>query len=219
MTAETILMALIRRTAAVTGSAVALIGLASGYAAWAQPPDRLVVETARPPAMWTRTADAPPGVQVRTNPKSLLWRMPNGELDGYQAKLVVIQLPYGRSISDPFAPNREAEFLAGWGAVIAEIRARQPQAKVLLQAPMPRGIAPLDRRESWREVRDSSAAVIARLTDDETVFYADFGDRYFLAEGSYNHDYWHGAAGTGAQPAAFDIWAEALEPWIDRFVR
>ena len=256
-----------RRAAMVGASAVAAAGLALGYAAWAQQPERVVTQAARPTAVWTPTAAAPPGTLSHalegqrhdlfiglaqkgdidlvffgttetemwwwpnrgravwdrefgslnaanfgsqgTNPKSLLWRMQNGELDGYEAKLVVIQLIYGRS---------ETEFLEGWAPVIAEIRSRQPQAKILLQAPMPRGIAPLARRESWRERWDSNAAVIARLTDDETVFYADFGDRYFLPDGSYNHDYWHGPAGAGAQPAAFDVWAEALEPWVERFV-
>lgn len=280
MTAETILTGLARtdagrrplsRRAALAGaSAVAVIGFSLGYAAWAQQPERVVTQAARPQAVWTRTADAPAGVLSHalegqrhdsfielaqqgdidlvffgttetemwswrdrgravwdrelaplkaanfgsqgSHPESLLWRMQNGELDGYEAKLVVIQLIYGRRIS-------ETEFLAGWGAVIAEVRARQPQATVLLQAPMPRGIAPLERRESWRELWDANAAVIASLTDDENVFYADFGDRYFLPDGSYNHGYWHGAAGAGAQPAAFDVWAEALEPWIDRFVR
>jgi beta-lactamase regulating signal transducer with metallopeptidase domain len=266
-----------RRAAVAGASGVAFVAVALGYAAWAQQPERVVTQIARPQAVWTPSAQAPAGTLAHaleaqrhdsfielaknggidlvffgatetemwswpdrgravwdraigplnaanfgsqgTHPESLGWRMQNGELDGYDAKLVVVQLPYGYGISDPFAPNRETEYLTGWGAVIAEIRARQPQAKVLLQAPMPRGIAPLERRESWRELWDSNAAVIAKLTDDETVFYTDFGDRYFLPDGSYNHDYWHGAAGAGAQPAAFDVWAEALEPWIDRFVR
>jgi BlaR1 peptidase M56/GDSL-like Lipase/Acylhydrolase family len=271
----------LRRGAALAGAAaVATIGLALGYAAWAQQPERVVTQTARPEPVWTKTADAPPGVQVvshalegqrhdffidlaqkgdidlvffgttetemwwwpdrgravwdrelgslkaanfgsqGTNPKSLIWRMRNGELDGYDAKLVVVQLLGVREERvGEAAGSAETEFLAGWGSVIAEIRARQPQAKILLQAPMPRGIPPLARRESWRERWDANAAVIARLTDDETVFYADFGDRYFLPDGSYNHDYWHGPAGAGAQPAAFEVWAEALQPWLDRFVR
>jgi len=159
-----------------------------------------------------------------TNPKSLLWRMQNGELDGYDAKLVVLQLSYGGRIADPlypFTPGREAEFVAGYGSIIAEIHARQPQAKLLLLAPIPRGIAPSESRESWREVVDANAAVIAQLTDDETVFYANFGERFFLPDGSYNRDYWGmpGPAGVGMQPAAFEVWVDELEPWFDRFVR
>ena len=156
-----------------------------------------------------------------TNPKSLLWRMQNGELDGYEAKLVVLQLASGGRISDPFSPGREREFVAEWASIIAEIRARQPQAKILLTAPIPRGIPPRDSRQSWQEIADANAAVLAQLTDDETVFYADFGERFFLQDGSYDHEYWGmpGPAGVGIQPAAYDVWAEELKPWLDRFVR
>jgi hypothetical protein len=157
-----------------------------------------------------------------TTRKSLLWRMQNGELDGYEAKLVVIQLAGARNIADPFLRDGEAEFVAAWSSIIAEIRARQPQAKILFHTPIPRGISPVVRREEWREIWDANAAVIARLTDDETVFFSDFGERYFNPDGSYNHDYWGGMPGpnaVGAQPAAFELWAEQLKPWLDRFVR
>ena len=64
----------------------------------------------------------------------------------------------------------------------------------------------------------TNAAVISRLTDGTNVFYDDFGDRFYLPDGSYNHDYWNGPAGAGAQPPAYEVLAKALEPWIDRFV-
>lgn len=156
-----------------------------------------------------------------TNAKSLLWRMRNGELDGYEAKLVVLQLAYGGGIADPSNSNREPEFLAGWSSVLAEIRARQPQAKILFLAPVPRGIAPMATRREWKEVADANAAVVSKLTDGETVFYADFGERFFFPDGTYNHDYWGtpGAAGVGIQPPAYEILAKELEPWVERFVR
>ncbi len=261
-------------------SAVAVIGLALGcVAACAQQPELAVSQTARPAAVWTRSADAPQGVLSHalegqrhdqfielarkggidlvffgttetemwwwngrgravwdreyawrsaqnfgsqgTNAKSLLWRMRNGELDGYEAKLVVLQLAYGGRIADPFNPDREPEFLAGWSSVLAEIRARQPQAKILLLAPVPRGIGPMAARNQWKEVADANAAVISKLTDGETVFYADFGERFFFPDGAYNHDYWGmpGSAGVGIQPPAYEVLAEELEPWVERFVR
>lgn len=152
--------------------------------------------------------------------ESLVWRMQNGELDGYQAKLLVLEFGPGDSaIDDPFSPGRSAEFVAGYASVIAEIRARQPQAKILLLAGFPRGQL---RREPWREIADMNAAVFAEITDDETVFYADIGERFFLSDGSYNYDYWGGMPGpaaVGAQPALYEVWAEELQPWLDRFVR
>jgi hypothetical protein len=154
--------------------------------------------------------------------ESLLWRMQNGELDGYRAKLIVLQFDEGGRIADPFSADREPKFLAGYSSLIAEIRARQPQAKILLLAPFPRGL-PRDQftHRSWREMADANAAVYAKLTDDDTVFYANIGERFFLPNGSYNYDYWGmpGPAGVGMQPAAFEVWAEELEPWLARFVR
>jgi hypothetical protein len=150
--------------------------------------------------------------------RSLLWRMQNGELDGYRAKLFVLNFgPGDERITNPF-DDRTAEFVAGYSSLIAEIRARQPQAKILLLAGFPRGQL---TRESWRELAELNAAVFAQLADDETIFYADFGERFYLPDGSYNREYWGmpGPAGVGAQVPLFELWAEELEPWLDRFVR
>jgi hypothetical protein len=145
---------------------------------------------------------------------SLLWRMQNGELDGYQAKLVVLH-GFVPPSGDQLIGDRQAEFLAGYGRLIAEIRARQPQAKILLSVPFPRGQL---RREAWRTVRDANAVVYKRLADESTVFYDDIGDRFFLRDGSYNREMW-GSPVVGIQEPAFRTWADALKPWLERFVR
>ena len=148
--------------------------------------------------------------------ESLLWRMQNGELDGYEAKLVVLQ---DSGTGDQAIPgNRLAEFVTGYAAVIAEIRARQPQAKILLFAAFPRGRL---QREEWREIAESTAAAHAELVDDEIVFYVDIGERFFRPDGSFNSEMWGmpGRAGVGIQTPAFEVWAEELQPWLDRFVR
>jgi beta-lactamase regulating signal transducer with metallopeptidase domain len=276
-----------RRGAVGGASAVAVISLVLGYAAWAQQPERVVTEVARPEAVWTPTADAPAGVLSHdlegqrhdfflglaqkgdidmvffgtteteqwwwpnrgrgvwdeafgslkaanfgsqgTSTKSLPWRMQNGELDGYAAKLVVWQTwPLHLHV---IGTDGRADIAATYGPIIAEIRARQPQAKILLMPPVPRGlpserIRSLDARrgdklEEWRQTAAEYAALLAPLVDNETVFYADIGERFFHADGSYNREMWGmpGAAGVGMQPAAFEAWAEELQPWIDRFVR
>lgn len=118
--------------------------------------------------------------------KSLLWRMQNGELDGYRAKLFVLNLGAADQITNPF-DDRTAEFVAGCSSLIGEIRAPQPQAKLLLLAGSPRGQL---TRESWREIAEANAGVFAQLADDETVFYADFGERFYQPDGPYNGEYW-----------------------------
>jgi hypothetical protein len=153
-----------------------------------------------------------------THFKSLLWRMQHGELDGYRAKLVVL---HGISISGltgDQAIGNPAEFVAGYTPIIAEIRARQPQAKILLMAPFPRGFL---QREAWREVAAANAPVYAKLADGKTVFYTNIGERFFLPDGTHNSEMWTKpmAPSVGIHEPGFKVWAEELQPWLDRFVR
>jgi beta-lactamase regulating signal transducer with metallopeptidase domain len=283
------------RRGAVAGAAIIVVlSLTSGYAAWAQQPERRVTQiaTPRPNAVWTPASGAPKNllteVQARnhdsfidraragnidlvffgttdtamwswpdtplggvdrgkrvwdqafgslkaanfgsggTHSDGLLWRMQNGELDGYQAKLVVLHgvgvtgisggQPIG-NIGDLPIGDRQAEFVAGYARLIAEIRARQPQAKILILPPFPRGRL---RREEWRTVADANAVAYRRLTDDTTVFYANFGDRFFLPDGSHNQKMWNLSGpvpNAGIHEPGFKAWAEELQPWLDRFVR
>lgn len=264
---------LTNRNTVGVAAAVAVIGVTVSYAAWAQAPEGLVTEVARPEAAWTPAADAPDGTLSHalegqrhdsfielaqngdidvvffgptatemwgwegrgkeiwdrelgtlkavnfgaqgTHPDSLLWRMQNGELDGYRAKLVVLSVS-GHAYQPVASGSRFADWVSGYAAVIAEIRARQPQAKILLFAPLPRG-EPLSQ---WRRIADGNASAFATLVDDETVFYADVGERFYLPDGSFNGATWSEDFGNrGTQPAAFEIWAEELQPWLDRFVR
>jgi beta-lactamase regulating signal transducer with metallopeptidase domain len=264
-----------RRVAIAGASTVAVVGLALGYAAWAQQPERVVTQTVRPEPVWTPTADAPAGILSHelegqrhdffiglaqkgdidlvffgttetemwwwpnrgravwdrefgslkaanfgsqgTSPKSLLWRMQNGELDGYEAKLVVWQIWGPRGT--PAATNAAPDSAATYAPLIAEIRARQPQAKILLLAPMARGIGAQATVEEWREKAVAQAAALEELVDDETVFYTDFYERFYNPDGSYKGVMWHGPAGVGAQVPLYELWAEELQPWLDRFVR
>ena len=85
--------------------------------------------------------------------------------------------------------------------------------------PFPRGQL---RREAWRTVADANAAVYRRLADDSTVFYEDIGDRFFRSDGSHNSEMWTMTPtppNAGIHEPGFKAWAEALQPWINRFVR
>jgi beta-glucosidase len=150
-----------------------------------------------------------------THPGSLVWRMQNGELDGYQAKLVVLSV--SERANEPLpSGSRFTDWVSGYAAVVAEIRARQPQAKILLFAALPRG----GTLREWRELAAANAAAFAGLVDDQTVFYADIGERFYLPDGSFNGATWSRNFGSrGTQPSAYELWAEELQPWLDQFVR
>jgi hypothetical protein len=134
--------------------------------------------------------------------------MQNGELDGYQAKLVVL---HAFDADRPMpARSHFDDWPAAYAALIAEIRARQPQAKILIFAAFHRE----QTFQEWREVAAANATVFAGLVDDETVFYDDYGERFYGPDGSFRPDMWR-----SPEPALYAMWAEELQPWLDRFVR
>ena len=151
-----------------------------------------------------------------TQRDSLLWRMQNGELAGYQAKLVVLQTWLGAG-----KVTSGADAAATYSPIIAEIRRWQPRAKILLFADIPRG--QLDRA-AWRKVAKGNAAAFAPLVDGKTVFLVDMGERFFRPDGSHNQAMWRfpplsGTDNAGMQTAGFEAWAEELQPWLDRLLR
>jgi hypothetical protein len=143
---------------------------------------------------------------------SLLWRIQNGELDGYQAKLVVLQAQSGGFLSDAaLRGDGFADYVSKYAAIIAEIRARQPQAKILLFGVFP-------RFQAHTEPAAENAA-LATLGNNESVFFIDMSDRFFRPDGSFDTPMWNfGGVDVGIQKRAFEVWAEALRPWLERFV-
>jgi hypothetical protein len=60
----------------------------------------------------------------------------------------------------------------------------------------------------------------ACTASSQTVFYVNIGERFFLPDGSHNQDMWRlGVVNAGTQTSTFEVWAEELQPWLDRFVR
>ena len=146
-----------------------------------------------------------------TQPASLLWRMQNGELDGFRAKLIVLQAGGAGQVT-----GDSAELVTGYSALIDEIRLRQPQAKILLFSPLPRS-GPL---QAWQPQAEARQSLFAALVDDETVFYTDIGERFFDTDGLFLSATWGLPVNNrGTQTGAYEIWVEAMQPWLDRFVR
>ena len=65
--------------------------------------------------------------------QGVLWRMQNGELDGYKAKLIVLMLG-----TNNINRNPNDEIVDGDRLIVEEFRKRQPQAKVLILGIFPR---------------------------------------------------------------------------------
>jgi lysophospholipase L1-like esterase len=126
--------------------------------------------------------------------------MQNGELDGFQARLIVHMLG-----TNNINRNSNAEIVEGNRLILEEFRRQQPQAKVLLLGVFPRGEAADNPfRASIAEIN----AGLAQLADDENVFFMDIGGQFLAPDGTLPSE----VMPDGLHPNArgYQIWADAI---------
>ncbi len=140
----------------------------------------------------------------------VLWRITNGELDGIKPKAAVLMIGTNNSGSD------SAEGIAkGITAIVETLRAKQPQAKILLLAVFPRGekASPNPGRDKLKQVN----AIIAKLHDGQHIHYLDIGDKFLQPDGSLSKaimpDFLHLSA------AGYQIWADAISPKLAELMK
>jgi beta-glucosidase len=133
----------------------------------------------------------------------VLWRFENGQLDGIKAKAAVVMIGTNNSNN---RDNTEAEILAGVTAIVEQIRARQPDTKIILLGIFPRGATFSAQRGKILQVNEA----LARLDDGKNIFYLDIGSQLIEGDGSISKtimpDYLH------PSEAGYRIWANAMEP-------
>lgn len=138
----------------------------------------------------------------------VLWRLQEGHLEGYQAKLFVVMIGtnnmWGRD-ADP------AHAAAGVKAVIDLIQSKQPQARILLMSILPTG----EKNNPGREKRKAVNELISKY-DGGQVEYVDVWDRYLEPDGTISKevmgDFLHLA------PRGYDIWAESIRDKVKEIV-
>ena len=136
----------------------------------------------------------------------LLWRAKYGELDGYEAKLVMLLI--GTNNSGAGRPPEE--IFAAIREIVSVIHAKQPQAKVLLLKLFPRGTAqsPANRRNV--EVN----ALIEAAEWDDHVLVRDLTPVFADADGNaipelFDNEVLH------MSDEGFVRWRRAVEPIFD----
>jgi lysophospholipase L1-like esterase len=115
----------------------------------------------------------------------LLWRLENGELDGIKPKAVVVLIGTN-NIGQVNSPEPPASAIVGVRAVVAEIRARLPQSRILLLAVFPRGEKPdHPMRAKVKEVNEA----IAKLDDGgQHVTFLDIAGAFLEADGTLSKE-------------------------------
>jgi lysophospholipase L1-like esterase len=138
----------------------------------------------------------------------VLWRITNGELDGFTPKVLVLMIGTNNSGQD------SAEGIAsGVTKIVEAIHAKTPATKVLLLGVFPRGEKPSPTRDKLKDVNSR----IAKLDNQKSVFFLDIGDKFLEADGTLSKevmpDFLH------LSPKGYQIWADAIAPSLGRLLK
>jgi len=136
--------------------------------------------------------------------QGVLWRMQNGELEGFQARLIVLMLG-----TNNINRNPNDEIVEGNRLIVEEFKKRQPQAKVLVLGIFPR-VAPPGSSYAGASIKEINAK-LAGFADGTQVFYMDIGDKFLAPDGTLPADIM--PDGLHPNEKGYQIWAAAI---IDR---
>jgi lysophospholipase L1-like esterase len=144
--------------------------------------------------------------------QNVLWRLQNGEGQGFSPKVVVLMIGTNNvgvtTRRTPASPWRgtNMEAIAGVTAVVAELRKDFPSAKILLLGIFPRG----DDLLAMQQIPEVNRG-IARLDDRQHVFYLDITAKFLGPDGQINLDYFQAADHLHPNAAGYAVWAEAIK--------
>ena len=138
----------------------------------------------------------------------VLWRFENGQLAGVKAKVAIVMIGTNNSgkNKDGTDSYTDEDILAGVTAIVQQIRARQPETKVLLLGIFPRAKAFSPQRGKLLQVNQA----LEKLDDGKQVFYLDLGSKLIENDGTISKKIMPDAL--HPNDAGYRIWASAMEP-------
>lgn len=143
--------------------------------------------------------------------ENVLWRILNGELDGLHPKVTVILIGTNNVGQ---VPDEKPEWAAnGVKRIVAVVREKIPDTKILLLAVFPRGTRDSALRKSVAEIN----RLIAPLDDGHTIRYLDIGAKFLDANGELPPDIMPDKL--HPSPKGYEIWYAAMEPLLEEMMR
>jgi lysophospholipase L1-like esterase len=132
--------------------------------------------------------------------QGVLYRLQNGEGQGFQPKAIVLMI--GTNNAENCST---AEIAEGVGAVVLEMRQDFPEAKILLLGIFPRGNPDAPVRKTVLAVNP----IIAKLNDSQHIFYLDIGSKFLDQNGVLQPDIM--ADKLHPNEKGYEIWAQAIQ--------
>ena len=140
----------------------------------------------------------------------VIWRLDNGNLRNQKkAKAAVVMIGTnntGHVMQDP------TEVRDGVERIVSTLRARCPEAKILILGVFPRGVKPDDaKRKNNIEINK----LISKFHNGERIHYLDISDKFLTTEGILTKEVMPDAL--HPRQKGYEIWAEAIEPKLKEF--
>ena len=141
--------------------------------------------------------------------QNVIWRIEHGELDGYEAKCVVLMIGTNNNSTDSTDP---ANVAAAIEKIVGMIRQHQPRAKIVLHPIFPRGVSAASAKHAKARARnDKTNALLKAFAErDGKIVWIDFNSKLVDETG------WVPASIMADQihptDAGYDLWMEALAP-------
>ena len=135
--------------------------------------------------------------------QNVVWRLQNGEVDGIAPKLVTLMIGTNNTSRD----TPEA-ITAGIQAIVAELRQRLPESKIVVLSVFPRSNP---RTKGDFERVKAINQLLPGIADNEWVFHVDI-NRHFLDENGQLRPELYGRDLLHLSGAGYEAWHQALLP-------
>ncbi len=145
--------------------------------------------------------------------QNVLWRLQNGEGEGYTPKAVVLMIGtnnLGLEVNGKTFRNTGPEIAAGIDAIVQELQKRFPQVKILLFGIFPRGEKDDVAKEPMRRYAGEVNRIIAKYDDGQRVFYIDIGPKFLDSDGNILPGIMADRQKIHPARAGYEIWAQAI---------
>jgi N-acetylglucosamine-6-sulfatase len=134
--------------------------------------------------------------------QNVLWRLENGQLDGYQARVFVVMI--GTNNCWGKQPPPADDVAAGIKKILDLIQSKQPQAKILLLSILPTGKKP----QTGLDLRTAINKMISIFAGGP-VHYMDIAAKFVGPDATISKevmkDFLH------LTPTGYEIWSEAIK--------
>jgi len=141
----------------------------------------------------------------------LLWRIDKGELDGLHPKVVEIMIGTN-NLGNGQTPEQT---IAGVTCVVEAVKAKCPDAKVLLLAVFPRGEKADDPFRA--KIAQVNTALAAQYLGDAHVKFLDIGPKFLLADGTLPRFIMPDSLHPNA--IGYQIWADATAHKLEKLMK